>query len=248
METKEMKAVISKKFSKSAWILLACWVAICTLFTTLCFVLGKEFQNGPAYSNTYYDIYKWLGIEYASDQLYNAGISIESVRGITYDVGMLCLVIFLNIFIFAIVPLIYYLINRRKRKLTELTANEKEIVGSYTGFIPISKITLKMPIEKIDNIAAVKNFFFLYTGKALRIASTSGVIRIPYVLNADEVVAFISEAIEEAKSRTEKPAAQPAMPQTDATDSLKKLAELRDSGIITEEEFNQKKNELLGKI
>ena len=134
METKEIKAKISKEFSKSAWILLACWVAICTLFTTLCFVYGKEFQNGPPYSYTYYDVYSWLGIEYAIDRLYDTGISIESIGRITYDAGMLCLVIFLNIFIFAIVPLIYYLINRRKRKLTELTANEKEIVGIYSDF------------------------------------------------------------------------------------------------------------------
>lgn len=246
METKEMKAEISKKFSKSAWILLACWVAIFTVFTTLCFVYGKVFQNGPAYSFKYYDIYTWLGIEYGRETLQLNSHSVVVGDGIKYDGGMLFLVIFLNIFIFAIVPLIYLLINRRKRKLTELTANEKEIVGSYTGFIPISKITLKMPIEKIDNIAAVKNFFFLYTGKALRIASTSGVIRIPYVLNADEIVAFISEMIEKAKGSPK--VAQPERPQTDATDSLKKLAELRDAGIITEEEFNQKKNELLGKI
>ena len=249
METKEIKAKISKEFSKSAWILLACWVAICTLFTTLCFVYGKEFQNGPPYSYTYYDVYSWLGIEYAIDRLYDTGISIESIGRITYDAGMLCLVIFLNIFIFAIVPLIYYLINRRKRKLTELTANEKEIVGSYTGFIPISKITLKMPIEKIDNIAAVKNFFFLYTGKALRIASTSGVIRIPYVLNADEVVAFISEMIEKAKGNRGNAAVSFSQnTQDNAADTLKKIADLRDAGIITEEEFEQKKREILGKM
>lgn len=246
METKETKAEISKKFSKSAWILLACWVAIFVLFTTLCFVLGKEkhFYSSPFTSGYYYNWYSlnWLGIEYGQ----TVPLQQHHPSSSDIDGGLLTLVIFLNILIFAIVPLIYLLINRRKRKLTELTANEKEIVGSYTGFIPISKITLKMPIEKIDNIAAVKNFFFLYTGKALRIASTSGVIRIPYVLNADEIVAFLSEMIEKAKENSK--VAQPERPQTDATDSLKKLAELRDAGIITEEEFNQKKSELLGKI
>ncbi len=246
LATKEMKAEISKKFSKSAWILLACWIAIFAIFTTLCFVYGKVFQNGPAYSYTYYDIYTWLGIEYGRETLYLDSHSVVVGSGIDYNGGMLFLIIFLNIFIFAIVPSIYLLISIRQRKLSELTANEREIVGSYTGFIPISKITLNMPIEKIDNIAAVKNFFFIYTGKMLRISSTSGVIRIPYVLNGDEVVTFISEAIEKAKGSQK--STQPVIPQTDATDSLKKLAELRDAGIITEEEFNQKKNELLGKI
>ena len=35
-------------------------------------------------------------------------------------------------------------------------------------------------------------------------------------------------------------------PATDYIEELKKLAELRDLGIITEEEFQQKKKELLG--
>ena len=82
--------------------------------------------------------------------------------------------------------------------------------------------------------------------KKIRIVSTSGCIRIPYVVNADEVVAFISKAIEKAKGNTQ--SAQPNSSQTVAMENLKKLAELRDSGIITEEEFNQKKNEFLDKI
>ena len=138
------------------------------------------------------------------------------------------------------------LINIRKAKLTSLIANEKEIVGSYTAFIPISKITLKMPIEKIDNIAAGKSIFNFFTGENLRIASTSGVIKIPFVANANEVVAFIYDAIEKAKNSSQT-SAERGIPQVDVADSLKKFAELRDSGILTEEEFNQKKNELLGK-
>ena len=249
METKEMKAEISKKFSKSAWILLACWVAIFTVFTTLCFVYGKVFQNGPAYSFKYYDIYTWLGIEYGRETLQLNSHSVVVGDGIKYDGGMLFLVIFLNIFIFAIVPLIYLLINRRKRKLTELTANEKEIVGSYTAFIPISKLALKMPIDTVDNITVVNSKFYWFTGKMIRIGSTSSVIKIPYVINADEVVAFISEAIEKAKNNKRvQPEEKPEPQRRDAADNLKKIADLRDAGIITEEEFEQKKKELLGKM
>ena len=198
----EIKAIISKKISKRVWILLACWLVIYALFTTLCFVFGKEIETRSPYTFTYCDNYCWLGIKYAYER---TKITYDPLTGTVtlitcgFNEGMTILVIFLNIFIFTIVPLIFILINKRKRKLTELTANEKEIVGSYTRFIPVSKINLKMPIEKIDNISAVKNCFFLYTGKALRIGSTSNVIKIPYVLNTDEMVAFISEAIEKAK-------------------------------------------------
>ncbi len=142
--------------------------------------------------------------------------------------------------------LLWFAIFNRKRKLTELTVSEKEIVGSYTGFIPFAKIMLRMPIEKVDNVAAVNSIFDFFTGKKIRIASASGVIKIRYVLNADEVVAFISAAIEQAKKR--QAFMGQSTPQNDMAESLKKLAELRDSGIITEEEFNQKKSELLSKM
>ena len=236
MENKELKAVISKKFSKSAWILLACWTGVVAFITIIGITLfNHQYQYGTYEDGTY--LY-WFSIWYGKK---TAG-KISLYQDFYF-------IFFITLLIYTIVPLIYVLINRRKRKLTELTATEKEIIGSYSGFIPISKITLKMPIEKIDNIAAVKSFFFLYTGKALRVASTAGAFKIPYVDNADEIVAFISEAIEKAKNRPVQAAvAQPVIPQTDATDSLKKLAELRDSGIITEEEFNQKKSELLGKM
>lgn len=77
----------------------------------------------------------------------------------------------------------------------------------------------------------------------------SGVVRIPYVKNADEIVTFISAAIEQAKMKNgQYILQQPVSSQLDVADRIKKLAELRDSGIITEEEFDQKKSELLDKM
>ena len=145
---------------------------------------------------------------------------------------------------------IHLLLAYRRRELSTLSVSNSEIIGSYTAFIPVSKITLKMPIEKIDNIAAVNSVFFIYTGKALRISSTSGSFKIPYVLNADEVVSYISNAIEKAKSeRGSTAVASPSRNvQEKPADSLKKIAELRDMGVITEEEFEEKKKEILGKM
>lgn len=44
------------------------------------------------------------------------------------------------------------------------------------------------------------------------------------------------------------PAPAPAAPQKDNFEDLKKLKDLKDAGIITEEEYEQKKSEILGKI
>lgn len=210
METKEMKAVIAKKFSRP---ILVCALIIYVLLPTilLAIAIGTTVTSG------------------------------------TNDTTFAVVAIVLW-FVMPIALGISILVARRRRQMTELTVNEKEIVGSYTKFIPITKISLRMPIEKIDNISAVNSIFFWYTGKLLRIASTSSVIKIPFVVNADEIVAFLSEAIEKAKNRLVKAVAEPEKPQGDAADSLKKLAELRNAGIITEEEFNQKKSELLGKM
>ena len=148
-----------------------------------------------------------------------------------------------------VVPLCYFLISNRKRKLTQLTVSDSEVVGSYTAFIPIAKITLRMPMDKIDNVSATNNMLFFFTGKAIRIKSTSSSIKIPYVTNADEIVEKISEAIKAAGKETNQQTAEGnARGNGDYTESLKRLAELREAGVITEEEFNLKKSELLKKI
>ncbi len=236
METKEMKAVISSKFRKSMLIAFIVYEAIILLLGILGFIVGYRYYDADHY------FLEWWGflriLRYVDSPL------IHNYQNDFYA-GNLVLAIVI-IIVLMLLPTIFLFINVRRRKLTELTANEKEIVGSYTSFIPISKIMLKMPIEKIDNIAAVNSAFYWFTGKTIRISSTSSVIKIPFVENADAIVAFISEMIEKAKGG-QKPT-QPEKPQGDAADSLKKLAELRNAGIITEEEFNQKKNELLGKM
>lgn len=57
----------------------------------------------------------------------------------------------------------------------------------------------------------------------------------------------LRQAVEEAIAHLHTPAGtQPA--DTSATDQLRQLAELRDAGIITPEEFEAKKAELLGRI
>ncbi|MEK5272595.1 DUF4429 domain-containing protein [Aeribacillus sp. FSL K6-8394] len=54
----------------------------------------------------------------------------------------------------------------------------------------------------------------------------------------------IKAAIEEKINELHQPTAQSA--PVDVADQIKKLAELKDSGIITEEEFEAKKKQLLG--
>ena len=58
-----------------------------------------------------------------------------------------------------------------------------------------------------------------------------------------DIANLISEATAQMKQQTAAPAAAPA---SSAMDELKKLAELKESGVISEEEFNEQKEKLLG--
>lgn len=235
-----LQAKISNKISKSALIGLITYAVVAFTIIILGFIIGHdEGTYLGIYGSYHYNDHNWFFIPLTH--------VFADLPKEVYP-GYIVLTIFIILLLIAL-PFIYFAISNRKRKLTELSVSNTEVIGSYTAFIPIAKITLRMPIDKIDNVSAVSNFFFLYTGKAIKIRSTSGVIRIPYVENADEVVAFIAAAIEKSRKEQAKPVKQTSEPiQSDFTDSLKKLAELRDAGIISEEEFNQKKNELLGKI
>ena len=231
-----LSAKISNQLSKSVKLLLILYSAVVLLFIILGFIVGSG-------QSSYYTYSGWFGLLFARH-----GTGIGSGADSDYYIGGIIGFIFV-ILIFIALPVIYYLISNRARKLTELSVSDKEIVGSYTAFIPVSKITLRMPIEKIDNVSAVKSIFFIFTGKMVRIGSTSSVIRIPYVLNADEVVSCILNMIEQTKQANKiSVAPQAEAYNKDYADSIRKLAELRDAGIISEEEFNKKKSELLNKI
>jgi hypothetical protein len=64
-----------------------------------------------------------------------------------------------------------------------------------------------------------------------------------------EDVERIAKAIRERMASTVQaggPTAAPAAPAASAADEIRKLAELRDVGVLTEDEFNIKKQQLLG--
>ena len=79
--------------------------------------------------------------------------------------------------------------------------------------------------------------------KRVSIATSSGSINFYCVTNQNEVFSTISELIlkrqEETKTETVR------VPESDS-DELKKYKELLDSGIITQEEFDAKKRQILG--
>lgn len=178
MGDKEIKAEVSKQLSRFAIIFLSIFIGVVSaaLIVLLCIVLFNKSYFLHITEYTYhYGSQRYIFLSYVL------------IWSIYLDLLLL------------LSPLIPILVNRHKRKLIELTVNEDKITGYTTGVIPFSKVSVWMPIEKVDSVAAIISKKSWFTGKVLYIVSESSVIKVPYVLNADDIVEFTSKMIEKAQ-------------------------------------------------
>ena len=81
------------------------------------------------------------------------------------------------------------------------------------------------------------------------VAGSKEVINTLYLAEATRIIAIYHEMRKNAKKAATQPIQVQAAPaQPDALEQLQKLAQLKDAGIISEEEFAAKKADLLSKI
>jgi len=94
----------------------------------------------------------------------------------------------------------------------------------------------------LDSISAIGKSFL----NGISISSASGVIRFFLIKNADKMYDIISRLlVERQKSSTSQSIIKQNFSNTSA-EEIKKFKELLDAGIITQEEFDAKKKQLLG--
>lgn len=96
----------------------------------------------------------------------------------------------------------------------------------------------------IDSVSAVATGLF----SSVAVTTSSGGIKFYLLGNKDEIHEAISTLIVKRQDKSETVATttiKQEMPQS-AADELKKFKELADSGVITQEEFEAKKKQLLG--
>lgn len=119
---------------------------------------------------------------------------------------------------------------------TSLTVSDKRVYGSTTFGKRVD-----LPL---DSISAVGIGAF----NGIAIGTSSGKISFKGIGNRDDIHKTMSKLLLDRQSK-EKPTAttmiKQEIPQSNA-DELKKYKDLLDSGIITQEEFNAKKKQLLG--
>jgi hypothetical protein len=114
---------------------------------------------------------------------------------------------------------------KHKSKITSLSISDSTVYGSYNRFLVKKK--LNMPIDKIDNLTVMSGFFDkIRSGATVGVCSASGIIKIHFVQNAEEVVSAALARTDElrAEVKKEQPVVQPVAPvQSTAADKLKEL-------------------------
>ena len=140
---------------------------------------------------------------------------------------------------FVVIALIFYFMNRK----VSLTVTDKRVYGTAAFGKRVD-----LPLDKIS---AVGTSAF----KGIAVTSASGAIKFSMIKikfsmikNNDEMHHAISQLLMERQDESNKPietVVKQEIPQSNA-DELAKFKSLLDSGIITQEEFEAKKKQLLG--
>ena len=117
---------------------------------------------------------------------------------------------------------------------SELTVTDKRIYGVVAWGKRVD-----LPL---DSISATSTKKFL---KTLSVSTSSGFIRFRLVKNYDEIYNIINNLLINRQQKPTAPATITQEPKTDSIDQLRKYKDLLDDGIITQEEFDAKKKQLL---
>ena len=133
-----------------------------------------------------------------------------------------------------VLAIIGFVIYSRWSKVS-LTVTDKRVYGNNS----VGK-RVDLPL---DSITAVGTSIF----SGLAVTTASGAIKFVMLKNRDEVHKAISDLLinRQGKDKTVTTTIKQEIPQSNA-DELKKYKDLLDSGVITQEEFDAKKKQLLG--
>ncbi len=158
------------------------------------------------------------------------------------------LLISLCIFGLSIIFIIIYLLIRNSAKKCTLELNQDGVFGKKKTLF--STRSISQPFEKIDSVF-LKNSLMdkIIGGQTIAINSASSCVKFRCVENAEE---FVDKTLEELKKYKESVSSNksniPASSGSDTMDALLKLKNLFDQGLITQEEFEEKRKAMINKI
>ena len=117
----------------------------------------------------------------------------------------------------------------------ELTVTDKRVYG---------KVAFGKRVDlPVDSLSATATITVL---KGISVSSSSGRISFLAIKNSNEIYEILNQLLIERQSKKKDAQINHIEVKSDAPDQLKKFKNLLDDGVITQEEFDAKKKELLG--
>lgn len=220
------------------------YASLFPILSTLILIIGLTVNNSFMKDFIQIRFFDWYIYQYWADRQFTTYIDgYPFTYSIPYTKWYIDnIIIITSIFIIvSLAPFIISAIYKRMCKNTLLFVDNEKIWGSYNSFV--FKKTLQIPLEKVDNLTISHTLFDkLRTGKTLGVCSASGIIKLHFIQNAEEIVSYTMNQINELKSKNNQ------VHTTSISDKLKELANIKELGLITEDEFTKKREELLSKM
>lgn len=139
--------------------------------------------------------------------------------------------VFIPIIIFPVLAILVFLWLRSY----ELTVTDKRVFGKAAFGKRVD-----LPMDSVSAIATVSLL------KGISVSTSSGKISFLAIKNATEIYQVINNLLIERQKNKPKTETTTIVQNSDEADMLKKYKDLLDSGVITQEEFDAKKKQLLG--
>lgn len=139
------------------------------------------------------------------------------------------LILFIVTAFFISLAILFYFMYRE----LGITVTDKRVVGKR-----VFGIRVDLPVDKISAVS-------VGWIKSIAVATSSGIIKFLFCENNKEVQEAISNILIERQDKTNEHSST-VKQELSTADELQKFKELLDSGVITEEEFEEKKKQLLG--
>lgn len=160
-------------------------------------------------------------------------------------------IIVLHTVIMILIPVILKLFSQSIANSCQLELTENQIKGQLK--MPFSTKKLQMPIDKLDNVFTSNGLADKFrSGETVIIHSNSGAVKFHYVHNAEEFARVAMKRIEEARKENSvqscAPPVQNTVPASSLTEKIAELQSLKAQGVLTEEQFEAKKQDLIAKF
>jgi hypothetical protein len=227
-----IKSEVDKKLKEILRWLSVGLLGLCALFALilLCEFEVEVYHSGYYLGNTKYWVKGYTSIE--NKMGYEILFGGYDVDYDSYEMCMAFFIIACSTFVIGLPILIMFLATSKcELEITDKSAKGKTFFGK--------EVVLPMYM-----ISAYSTRKFLST---IVVATSSGVTKFALVKNYAEIGNVLSQKINERQENTvHQTTVNTPTSQASAMDDLKKLKDLLDAGIITQEEFDAKKKQLLG--